>query len=153
MSDKKESVINSSWKILPKPAKVIIILLVLIASVIATVKIIKAVKDYLNKPHNVPPPDDLHTPSASFDAGAIADALHNDIYAGWFTPRNRQIYSTLSSLSDTEFVMVYNKWNDKYYKDDQESLATAIAGEKGVDGQFYQQKNDLAIRFSRLNLS
>lgn len=99
--------------------------------------------------------------SVTFAPKAITDALHNAIYDpsvwGWnlatsglysLYGRDTAIFDKLLSLGDGEFVAVATDWNNRYQKEDNETLRVAIYGEYGLG----KVGTDLEARFIKLNL-
>lgn len=108
------------------------------------------------------PPDPVALPEdAGGESGAqlsstaiekLTDEIHEDIYDWW--TRNSEPYVKLLALSNTDFVRVYNDWNARYFKKDNETLKVAIEGEKFsvTSFTFANIKDDLMNRFTALGL-
>jgi hypothetical protein len=63
-----------------------------------------------------------------FSPGPYTDAIHNDIYASWYTPRNVTPYANALQLSNAELAAVDNDWNNRYYTEKGQKLSEAING-------------------------
>jgi len=86
----------------------------------------------------------------------ITDEIYNDIsgLTLFGSSRNFDAYVNLNSLSDADFVRVYNDWNNRYFSKDKETIRQAINNEIrfffpfGLEGTLDSIEN----KFSRLNL-
>lgn len=77
-------------------------------------------------PEMVKLPVDTNT-SSTFNPGPYTDALKNDLYG--YGLRNAKPYQDLLTLSNTQFVAVYNDWNKRYFSKWKETLPQAIKAE------------------------
>ena len=80
----------------------------------------------------------------------LADELYQEMN-GVSLYRDSQPYVKLLVLSDTDFVKVYNSFNEKYQKEGEGTLKQWIEGEYGL-GQFDTLKTSILSRVGRLNL-
>lgn len=80
----------------------------------------------------------------------IVDAIYKDIYS-WGT-RNAKPYSDLLALSNSDFVRAYNDWNNRYFKEDGETLRMAINNENSIYQPFILVRDTLNSKFSSLGL-
>lgn len=94
-------------------------------------------------------PEKVHT---------IADDLYADLVKWDWNPfafsRDVAIYQRFNSLSDTEFVAVYNDWNARFSIEfDGKSLPVVIKDEIGWGlGQFNSMRDSIIQRCERLKL-
>ena len=85
------------------------------------------------------------------DINTLVQALYADM-SGITVWRNDAIYEQLSSLSNTDFVKVYNAFNVKYDNDNTgQTLKGWIDGEYGI-GEFSTAQSNIDNRFAALNL-
>ena len=102
-----------------------------------------------SRPQVAPVPDTEHI-DPNLNVPAFSEALHR-IMSGIFPnySERRRLLNQLLSLNDSEFVTVYNYFNQNHSNG--ETLAAWIADEWNVGGDGLQSR--LGIRFTSLNLS
>jgi hypothetical protein len=126
---------------------VIIVLMIVVA-------IIYFMGKYAGKatpPEVVRLPNDTN-PGLTFNAGPYTDAIHKDIYAGIFTGRTVKPYNDVLLLSDSQLVAIYNDWNKRYFKDDNENLIQAMRSERSSfwSISWYDVREELINRLNKL---
>jgi hypothetical protein len=141
----------------------------IIAAIVVTVIAIiyfagrKAGKNASNNPWQAPlPKDDAHStgssPVDSAKVRTIADDLYADLDKWDWNPftftRDVEVYKRFNSLSDTEFVAVYNDWNFRFSSEfSGKSLPAVIKDELGWGlGQFNSIRDSIILRCERLKL-
>ena len=91
------------------------------------------------------------TETVSFAPAPITDAIHEEIYSWGF--RKMQPFFALLDLQEGELVAVATDWNERYKKEDSETLRQAIRGEMLMK---ISEKGDVAAlleaKFNRLNI-
>lgn len=80
----------------------------------------------------------------------IATELYNDMYGYNYRGHDMRAYQDFAMLSDTEFVAVYNDYNNQYY-----SLGSGTLKEWIMDEMFFDELIDDIIlpRMAKLNLN
>ena len=99
----------------------------------------KGTKNYKDENGNV----------VSFNPVPYTDNLHDEIYSyrtSLFA--FQKPYEELYNLNDTEFAMVAEYWNKRYFSEDKETLRMAIYKELNVSLQ-----DELQAKFKRLNIA
>lgn len=128
-------------------------LVVLILSVFFIGKALGKIKGG-GKPDKVKLPGDTHPGQEGKDwsPGPVTDAVKNLIYS--WVGRNVEPLSNLLELSNTQFVAVWNDWNKRYYKLDDETLKTALEGENYLPGSPLATTRAAVLnRITKLNLT
>ncbi len=91
------------------------------------------------------------TKSVTFAPEPYTDALREEIYS--WSPRNMKPFEDLLALGDGEFVAVATDWNNRYKKEDSETLLQAIRGEWFDNvGKPKEVSEALFAKFLRLNI-
>lgn len=90
----------------------------------------------------------------AFNPRPYTDALYSTIYskAPWFTLsayRDTKPYQDLLALTNAQVVAVAQDWNERYYKQDSQTLLQAIADET-LSADII---NPITARFRALNIS
>lgn len=95
--------------------------------------------------------------TATADIMALTDLVHRDM-EGVNLEHDTDLWSNrVLTLSDTDFVRLYNEFNSKYQKDSGETFTQWIAGETAyyvplLGTQWGTIKDSLLTRLSKLNL-
>ena len=86
-----------------------------------------------------------------FDPKPLTDRLYQDI-KGWSNPFDRDMdaWNNLASLSDTNFVIVLNDWDARYYNKWTQTLYQAYMGEKFNPLTSKNLLSSLSQKFERL---
>lgn len=82
----------------------------------------------------------------SFNPKPFTDDMYQAVYG--YVNSDQKPYENLMSLDDTQFTMVAEDWNKRYFSKDKETLRQAIYGE-----WFISLQDDIQARFKRLNIS
>ena len=140
-------------KLTPKQIGIIAAIVVVIFIAIGIYFYLKGKKTTTIAPLPTDQPDP-NQPNNANGVGAgmisqIADSLYNDM-KGWnWLGHDATPYKQLDSLSDTDFVAVYNDFNTKHQSESGETLVQWINGEQYA---FADVQNSIRDRFGRLNL-
>lgn len=78
--------------------------------------------------------------------------LYNDMQGVNFWGHDNTLFQKLLTLSDTDFVKVYNTFNTSYQSTSGETLTQWIANETNVTGNFMILKEAILDRCAKLNL-
>lgn len=108
-----------------------IIILVIVLVIILTIYFLgkHAGKKYV--PKEVPLPADTQPGEMkNFNPGTYTDAVKDELYGFGF--RSAGPYNELLTLSNSQFVAVYNDWNKRYFEKHNETLPGAIKAEMGT---------------------
>lgn len=98
-------------------------------------------------------PDPENNPAG--DSLAALTQMANDLFTdmdGLTFNRNNPLYHKYMEKSDTDFVQVYNIFNQKYQADSKQTLREWINDEYGIGADFIEIKSDILSRMNRLNL-
>ncbi|MBS1645701.1 MAG: hypothetical protein JST67_00025 [Bacteroidetes bacterium] len=87
------------------------------------------------------------------DVKQISSDIENEIHGYHVLGHDPTPYQRLLSLSDTDFVRVYNQWNTDYQQSEGQTLAKMVAGEWVLyDPAWDALQTSMNERFSKLNL-
>ncbi len=82
----------------------------------------------------------------------LVDEIYNDITCV-FCIRKVDLYTTLLTMNDSQFIRAALYWNLMYQPKTNETLPVAIAGESAsINAEFFNVKKQLANRFKTLSL-
>jgi hypothetical protein len=105
-----------------------------------------------------PVPDDTPGSTINLDQAKvqrIAVGLHNDLDSFFLFERyNTSLWQEFASSSDTEFVAIYNYFNDKWYADKSKTLRERIESRpiSWFSGRLRSTIAKILQRLTRLNL-
>lgn len=142
---------------IPRNVKIAIAIILVIALLIVTGKIIRELK----KPANANYVEGGGPVATNFNAAKYAKSMF-DVIDGLFTSANskNKAAEELMRLTDNELIAVYNYWNDEYstktsYGEKFGTLPNSMSKEQNVPFISVGETNswkDLQNRFARLNL-
>ncbi len=94
------------------------------------------------------------TAASEGEISRIATALYNDMNGfNWFFSHSTAPYSDALTLSDTDFVKLYNFFNTKYQKESGETLVGWMNAENVLPtDSIYTLMGQMNSRFGKLNL-